>query len=208
MNFIGGSFMKFSRIVAAGMFAAMLVGTMPVQANGLLDWLSGLFENNKPAQREQQRENRWQPQQPQAPQRQNQNRAQFRAPRGGMYGRTGQQRHQDRRPQTQQPAQPRPQQYVPHYPVRNNPRVNTVSKKEAFMKSLGLVGVGIAVTILFTQTGLVDKLRDLLGVARPARDVNNLATEFRETAEAVRNLGNQFMSAMDEDNNRRNNRNN
>lgn len=180
--------MKFSRIFAAFMFAAALTGSMPVQAEGILDWLAGLFEDKaKPARQQQQpmRVPRPPVQQPR-----NNNR------RG---------RHHNRRPQHRNnPVQHAPVAHEPRVRM-TNPRAKTAKLeriKSNLTKNAGLIAVGIVISaaaaVLLNPTAQ-QKIREILGYARPAQDMNNLFRDVKDTAKDVKDFARNIMDTLSGD---------
>lgn len=179
--------MKFSRIFAMFMFAAALTGSMPVQAEGIFDWLSGLFEDKaKPAQ--QNRPVRFAPNAP----------MQQRNPHNGR----GKNNRRNRPVRYQAPVA-QPQARTTNY--RTNPRAKS-AKVEKIKKTLtqyaGLIAVGIVISAagaILLNPAAQQKIRDILGYARPAQDVNNLFRDVKDTAKGVKDFAKNIIDTLSGD---------
>lgn len=187
--------MKFSRIFAMFMFAAALTGSMPVQAEGIMDWLVGLFEDKaKPAQPNRPAA-RVAPAAPMQP----------RNPHNGRGTRNRRGHGPRNNPVRQAPVARQPQARTTN--PRTNPRAKTATAKvEKIKKTLiqyaGLIAVGIVISAagaILLNPAAQQKIRDILGYARPAQDVNNLFRDVKDTAKGVKDFAKNVMDTLSGD---------
>ncbi len=190
------------------MFAITLMGTVPAKAD-IFDWFADIFANDEeqPAQPQQQPYYGPQPQPAYQTPRAQQPRY-GEEPRGGRNGRRGDRRNTPQ-PAQQVPVQPHVQ-YQP-YAQRNpymQPRVpvnKRAQMKKTFMRNVGLVGVGLALAFVVSNTGLLGKINDLLATLKPVNDVNDAWNKFNQAANNVadlfKNLGNNARNNQGQNNN-------
>jgi len=184
--------MKFSRIFAMFMFAAALTGSMPVQAEGIFDWLAGLFEDKAKA----------------APQNEPVNVAPAAPaqPRYAHRGRGTRNRRQGNGHRNNHVRYQAPVAYEPQART-TNPRAKTAAVKVQKIKQnltryAGLIAVGIvmsAAAAVLLNPAAQQKIRDILGYAQPAAEVNNLFRDVKNTANGVNDLFKNVVETLTDD---------
>jgi hypothetical protein len=165
---------------------------MPVQAEGVFDWLAGLFEDKAKVVNPQNQPVRVAPVAPMQQWSQH-NR------RGAKNRRQGHARGNNR-VMHQAPVAHQPQ-------VRStNPRAKTTAKVEKIKKTLtqyaGLIALGIVISAagaVLLNPAAQQKIRDILGYARPAQEVNNLFRDVKDTAKDVKDFAKNIVDTLSGD---------